>query len=176
MKNYLPFENYVLTTALSPDEVRTRLSNIIAPKKGFRLTLFKRTTEKPYEGEISVNSFCINRIIHYKNSFLPLIKGEIALAGDKTTIKIKMRPATFVLVFMSFWLGTVALVCLTILVMGVLRWKQILHSGFSPMLLIPYGMLLFGSLLSYFAFKTESKKSKAFISLLLEAESTLSNK
>jgi hypothetical protein len=44
------------------------------------------------------------------------------------------------------------------------------------MLLIPYGMFVFGSLLTYFAFKTESKKSKAFIAELLEVESTLSKK
>jgi len=170
VKNYLPFENYELTTALSTDEVHTRLSNIIEAKKRFRLSLFKRNAVKPYEGEINANSFCISRIIHYKNSFLPLIKGEIALAGDKTTIKIKMRPATSVLVFMSFWLGTVALVCLALLVIGLLRWKQILHSGFSPMLLIPYIMLLFGSLLIYFGFKTESKKSKTYIAELLQAD------
>jgi hypothetical protein len=39
-KQYLPFENYVLTSNLSVDEITKRLSAKIEPKKAIRLSGF----------------------------------------------------------------------------------------------------------------------------------------
>lgn len=167
LKKYLPFENYVLTTELSIDEVYKKLSDNIEPKKTFRISMFNNNSTKPYEGEITKNSFNISRIISYRNSFLPIIHGEISTFLGKTQINIKMRPVIFVLIFMSFWLGIVGLVCLVTLLFGLLSFSQILQKGFSPMLLIPFVMFILGSLLTNLAFKAESKKSKEFLATLL---------
>lgn len=170
LKKYLPFENYVLTTNLSADEVYQRLSDIIEPKKTFRLSMFNRNSTKPYEGEISRNSFTISRIISYRNSFLPIIHDDISTLFGQTQIQIKMRPETFVVIFMSLWLGAVGLACIGMLLRGLFQIRQILQTGFSPMLLIPFGMFIFGCLLTILAFKEESKKSKKNLATLLSGQ------
>ncbi len=170
LKKYLPLENYVLTTRLSAAEVYNRLSENIQAKQAFQLTGFNRKSSKPYEGIINEHSFTISRVIDYRNSFLPVIQGNISTFLGQTQVQVKMKPMTFVLVFMSFWLGMVGLVCLVMLVVGILQISTLLKNGFSPMMLIPFGMLAFGALLTNLAFKAESKKSKEFLARLLDGE------
>jgi len=172
LKKYLPFENYSLTTNLSTTEIYKRLSDNIEPRKAFRFSLFNQNSTKPYEGEIYGNTFSMSRIINYRNSFLPIIKGDISMFAGQTQINIKMRPVTFVLIFISFWLGTVGLLCVSMLLVGLLQIKQLLKTGFSPMVLIPFGMFIFGYLLTTLAFKAESSKSKKFLTTLLDAHET----
>jgi hypothetical protein len=172
LKKFLPFEKYILTTRLSYVEVIKRLADNIEPNKTFRFSGFNRNTIKPYQGEIFGNSFTISSNINYTNSFLPVITGSISMFVGHTQINIKMKPVTFVLIFISLWLGIVGLVCIGILLTGLLQFKQILNNGFSPMLLIPFGMFIFGCLLISLAFKAESKKSKEFLATLLDGQET----
>jgi hypothetical protein len=173
LKKYLPFENYVMTSKLSVEEVKRRLADNIEPKKSLRLSVFNRGSNKPYEGQILGDTFTISRIINYRNSFLPVITGHISTFLGKTQINVKMRPVTFVLIFISLWLGIVGLACLGIILVGLIQFKQVLQNGFSPMILIPFGMFLFGCLLITLAFKAESKKSKKFLEQLFEGQENL---
>ena len=173
LKKYFPFENYILTTKLPTDEVYKRLSDNIEPKKTIRLSILNRNSTKLYEGEITKESFRISRIISYQNSFLPTIHGDISTYFGQTQIQIKMRPVTFVLIFISFWLSIVGLVCLGTLLIGIFKINQILRTGFSPILLIPFGMFIFGCLLTNLAFKAESKKSKEFLATLLSGQENI---
>jgi hypothetical protein len=168
LRNFLPFENYVLTTKLSFDEVLNRLSNNIERKQGFSFSALSRSYTKPYTGQITGTTFTMSRNINYRNSFLPEITGQITTYLGLTQINIKMRPVIFVLVFISLWLGIVGLACIGILLAGIVQFRQVLQNGFSPMLFIPFGMFVFGCLLTYFAFKVESKSSKEFLARLLE--------
>lgn len=170
---YLPVENYVMTSKLSNEEVKRRLTDNIEPKKSVRLSVYNRGSNKPYEGQILGDTFTISRIINYRNPFLPVITGHFSTLLGKTQIKVKMRPVTFVLIFISLWLGIVGLVCLGILLIGLIQFKQVLQNGFSPMILIPFGMFLFGCLLITLAFKAESKKSKKFLQQLFEGQEIL---
>lgn len=168
---YLPFESYTLETKLSTKEVRTRLEANIESRQGIRNNnRLSGNTGKPYEGKMTSDSFEISRVINYRNSFLPVIKGRIDTYLGKTRITIKMRMVIFVMVFMFFWLGIVGLVCLGILIMGIIQIRELLQHGFSPVVLIPFGMFALGSLLFTFAFKAESKKAKSFLSDLLEGQ------
>lgn len=170
IRKYLPFENYVLTTRLSAQEVTKRLTDNIDTRKGIHLSSLPSNLRKPYKGQIAGSTFKMSRIIHYKNSFLPQIKGQISTFLNDTQISIKMRPVTFVLIFMSLWLGIVALVCLSILLLALFKLSQILHNGFSPSFLIPFGMLIFGAVVPTYSFKSESKKAKEFLEQLLEGQ------
>lgn len=167
---YLPFESYILETKLSTTEVRARLEANIESRLGIRTNRLLSNTGKPYEGKMTNDSFEISRVINYRNSFLPIIKGSIDTYLGKTRITIKMRMAMFVMVFMLFWLGIVGLVCLGILIMGIIQFREALQQGFSPVILIPFGMFLFGSLLVSFGFKAESKKAKTFLNDLLQGQ------
>ena len=166
---YLPFENFVLTTSLSVDEVRNRIINNIEPKKEFLVSASKNTS-KPYEGTFFNNKFKISRVINYRNSFLPVIIGEISQDWGKTEIKIKMRPIIFILIFDIIWLGITGAVCITVLVVAILTFKDFFRDGFSPVVLIPFGMFIFGYLLTTLGFKYESKISKEFLKTLFEAQ------
>jgi hypothetical protein len=170
VKNYLPYEHYTLITKLSPDVARKRLAENIEPPKIAITQIFKSTYTKPYKGHFSNNSFEMSRVITGRNSFLPIIRGWVSPQMTGAQIFITMRPVIAVIIFMFFWLGVVGLVCLGGIIIFIAHFKQILHNGFSPAAVIPYGMFAFGYLLCTLSFKYESKKSKAFLANLLEGE------
>ncbi|MBN9386319.1 MAG: hypothetical protein J0H74_36510 [Chitinophagaceae bacterium] len=172
IKKYLPIGKYTLTSRLPVEEVKRRLADNIDPKRGLRLSTYRKNSTKPYEGEILGNTFTISRVIDYKNSFLPVIKGNISTFSGKTKINIKIRPVLFVLIFMTIWLGVVGLVCLGIIFTGLAQIREISQHRFSPMLLIPFAMFIFGCLLITLSFKTESERSKKFLLQLWEAQET----
>lgn len=163
-----------MITRLPFMEVMKRLGDNIDTRTGLFLSQLNNGSVKPYQGQITSSTFKMSRIINYKNSFLPQITGEVTSYLGETHISIKMRPVTFVLIFMSFWLGTAGLVCLGILLAGLSQLPQLFREGFSPFLLVPFVMFAFGSVLSIFAFKTETKKSKAFLEELLEGQEATS--
>ncbi|MEJ2104945.1 MAG: hypothetical protein P8X47_10265 [Ignavibacteriaceae bacterium] len=162
---YLPFEKITYKTRLDSCEIQERLSKIIEPKKTFRMTgIFGSSNHKPYEGSINGSSFNINRIIGYRNSFLPRINGIIEKDFNGAKINVKMRLHVLVVVFMFIWFGGVGIGCLVIL-------STLFNSeSFDPMTLIPFGMLIFGYALVTGGFKYESIKSKKYLAQLFEAE------
>jgi hypothetical protein len=169
LTKYLPFENCVLTTNISTFEILKRIADNIEPKQGFNLIPFDtRKYTKPYTGYIHGLTFTMNRNINYGNSFSPMITGKLETFSGKTEIKLKMRLVGFVAVLISLWLGAAGLVCLGIIIVGLSRLKQISQTGFSPMVLIPFVMFVFGVFLVLLPFKYESKKSILFLSSLLD--------
>lgn len=156
---YLPYEKYTFETPLSKEEVLRRISENIEKEQTLRLSWDKR--EKPYEGRINENSFRLKRIIGYKNSFLPILVAKIESRSGKTVLKVKMRLIHFVLGFMIFWMSGVLL---GLIAFGIKSFTD----EFTPAVLIPLGMLLFGYLLTTLPFKYESKRYKSFIEELLE--------
>lgn len=55
-----------------------------------------------FEGEIEGTSFKISRIIHYRNSFLPILVGQIQDDLDASTLQIVARPHWFVILLWTF--------------------------------------------------------------------------
>jgi hypothetical protein len=170
IKKYLPVENYVLTTKLSQQEVHNRIAANIEPREGIGLSLVPRNNSKPYEGKIYNNQFSINRIIHYKNAFLPMIKGSISTYLGQTQIAITMKPYTVVLVLIYVWMGFVGLACIGSLIAIVINGKRLFEGEYAAFGYIPFVMLVFGAALTYFAFKGESKKAKQFLADLLQGQ------
>lgn len=154
---YLPFERIIYKTNLSEQEVIKRLSEFVEPKK-FSLG---RTSTKEYEGLVNNDRFEINRIINYRNSFLPQIIGTIQKNNDRTQIEITMKLHVLVLVFLIVWCGFT----LFFLVGVCFAEKKI-----STVLFMPILMLLFAYGLTMLGFKTESKKSKEFLRKNFEEE------
>ena len=164
---YLPFENIKYKSRLNSQEILKKISEIIEPKKTFRMSgISGSNNHKPYEGNIIGNSFNISRLISYRNSFLPRIKGIIEKDFNGTKVNVKMRVNTFVIIFMFIWFGGVGVGCLAVLVSGFKFGSQ----NFEPMTLIPFGMLIFGYALVTGGFKYESIKSKKYLAELFEAE------
>jgi hypothetical protein len=176
LKQFLPYEKYILATKLPEKEVLKRIADNVTPDRiGFR-SYQSNTSGKPYEGYMLGSTFNIHRIIDYKNSFFPFISGKVYQHFGETYIGINMRPHKFVLGFMCVWLGGVGVACLILLFGLVMRFKEFLKSGISFSALIPFVMFAFGYGLLFFAFKNESKKSKLFLEKLVEGHEVEVNK
>ena len=153
---FFPGENIEYDTKLTKEEIINRLNNVVEPRGVF--WVFKKYSySKPYDGEIYENGFKIRRIIWYRNSFLPVIEGNIFENGEQRTIDIKMKCTNFVRVFMSIWFGGTILV----LVHNIVTAKSgidILSSIIGALIFIFFGYLVMTG-----AFKFESLKSKKFL-------------
>ena len=95
----LPYDSF---TILTPDPlpiVLQRLNALVEPTKTFRFS----AKHAPYQGSISESGFQISRIIHYRNSFLPVIRGRFEVKSHQTLIHVQMSTHPFVMVFLGFW-------------------------------------------------------------------------
>lgn len=162
--NFLPTENITYKTKLKIEEIVERLSDHVEPEKTFRFDLFSSGSTKPYEGKISGDTFEIERIIGYRNAFLPRIYGIIEKDYDGTYIKVKMRLHVFAMVFLYFWCGGIGLFCIAVLT------QFIDGSKYDSVPLLPLAMLLFAYVLTMASFKFESIKSKVDLQRIFEAE------
>ena len=163
MSTFLPLEYIIYKTRLSKEQTMQKLTDAIEAEKAFGFGAYNYTYSKPYIGRIKGNNFEIKRAINYRNSFLPQIKGTVYSEFDGTRVKVTMKPHSTVLVFMAIWFGGVFIGCIA-------TTSVLLTQKFTPFLLIPFGMLVFGVALVYGAFKTESSISKKDFMRILEAE------
>ncbi|MDF3028409.1 MAG: hypothetical protein K0S23_2716 [Fluviicola sp.] len=155
VSRFLPVEKYQIQTKLTPEEVKERVALITASE---------------YNGIVSGNTFKLSRSIKYQNSFLPEIKGTIASYLGKTEIDISMSLNLYVKIFVIVWLSLTGIPSAIILLALVRMLIHFYFKGFSPFLLIPIGMFIFGYLLMLVAFKSESRISKKRLNVLFEAE------
>ena len=161
---FLPFESIIYKTSLKEDEIISRLSEIVETEKFLGFGLFRAESTKSYEGYISGHYFKIHKIIMYRNSFLPQIKGIIERTEDGILIKVKMRMYLFVIIFVSLWCSLVGTICV-----GVLR-ELLFNFEFSAVSIVPLIMFSFAYGLTMGGFKYESIKSKRELQKIFEAE------
>lgn len=162
--SFLPYENFTITTNLDSEEVKRILADVIEPPKTFRNSWSSASrSHKPYEGKIYDDSFQISRIIHTRNSFLPIIKGKISPQVIGCSINITMKLHIFVLIFMGYWLSMTGSIGVGFL-LALLSDNRMGIAG-----LMPLGMFVFGCLLCIIPFKIEAKKSKEFLYKLFSA-------
>jgi hypothetical protein len=160
---YLPFEKLRFESNLKEEKIRQRLADHISLKTG-RWTFRSDYDGKTYVGNLGTSDFEMSRIITQRNSFLPRIKGNFETNGSGTLITVRMRLSVFVGVFICIWMGLVGFSCLGVLI------SLISGSTFKPMMLSPFGMLVFGYLLTLLSFKYESRKSIKHFEEWFEAE------
>ncbi|MDZ8189389.1 MAG: hypothetical protein RMX96_31700 [Nostoc sp. ChiSLP02] len=95
----LPNDNFTISTPEALPLVLQRLNAKVEPTKTFRFS----TKHAPYQGRISEEGFQISRIIHYRNSFLPVIRGRFEVESEETMVHIQMSVHPFVMTFLGFW-------------------------------------------------------------------------
>lgn len=98
---FLPYDRFSINTPQHRLEVIDKLDAKIEAPKAIRWGFSHN--HAPYEGKISTSGFEIHRIIHYRNSFLPMIQGRFESTAAGTTIHITMRLNSFVTAFLIFW-------------------------------------------------------------------------
>ncbi len=160
---FLPYERLTIETNLSPEEVQRRLEGVVEPKKWFRWP-YSRDHE-PYQGTWDGNRFKISRIIHYRNSFLPVIQGEIISRYPGTIIELVMRPPIITIGMVILFAGFALLVILRALGLWLSHGANVTSysSCLFPVMVV---------LITLISFKVESTKSRKFFRELLEERSS----
>src|SRR5207247_8945197 len=101
----LPYRKLKLRSCLPAAQVAEVLANSVEPRRWLRLG----SGRCPFEGTVKGFEFDVQRIISYRNSFLPQIRGTITSEPYGSCITITMRLHIAVLIFMSVWFGGVLL-------------------------------------------------------------------
>lgn len=130
---WLPYHRFELTSPLRPAEAQAAMAAHIEPFKVFRITMPGSRNDARFEGEANANGFRVQRIIGYRNSFLPKVVGEISGDGRGSRIKIEMQPNPFVYLFAGLWV---------IVAVAAIIGQVYLVAPF--MLLMLWGMVMIG--------------------------------
>ncbi len=154
MMKLLPYDSFEIDTPMSAKAIIGVLTDTVEPTRWFRLS----KDHKTFQGTVEHDGFKITRIIHYRNSFLPVVRGRFAPGPSGFTVTVTMRLHPFVMAFMCLWFGGVGLG-----VVASLAGLAFGRAEADPMLLIPFGMLLFGWALVSGAFWFEAKKTKPIL-------------
>lgn len=125
----LPYRKFTFNTLLPVTEVRKRLD---------RITLNFPTSEHRYDGNVGENSFKISRRINYRNSFLPVIIGEITPTGVGSIVSVRIRLNWFAIVA-----AIVAYSILTYLIVSSFRHPELYKDAILPVVLLFVFTLLF---------------------------------
>jgi hypothetical protein len=88
---------FVICTDCPREEFLRVLADNVEPERYLRFSNYR-----PYQGEVWTASFRIRRIIHYRNSWLPVITGRVMTCGNETRIHVQMKLAGPINVFFAY--------------------------------------------------------------------------
>lgn len=88
MTALIPFQRFEIKTRLGQEITRQKLDEIVEPRK---LRFWISRNHNLFEGEVGAQSFKISRVIGYRNSFLPILVGQIRDDLDASTLQITAR-------------------------------------------------------------------------------------
>lgn len=156
----LPFQRMTLYSDNTPEVVGARLAKMVAVG-GFQ----KKRPSEPFVRSIVGTHFKVERVLGTffglpaRNSFQPVIIGDIARVANGTEIQVRMRLQVLVAVLVAIWFGALFFEA------APLVWGG--KSGLWPVnleRLRPFGvMVLFGYVLMSVAFWTEVKKARVLL-------------
>ncbi|UMY65350.1 MULTISPECIES: hypothetical protein [unclassified Flavobacterium] len=156
---WLPIRRFEWRSSLSTTEITERMERSVRPDVN--------GGPPAYTGMVFSGGFTVSRVIGYRNSFLPVIKGTCRSEGSGSRIQVTMKMAPIVQVFMGIWMGFVFLACVGTIV-GVTGATDDGGPDVSPAIVIPFVMLVAGALICNVPFHLEAKKSETFLRNLLE--------
>jgi hypothetical protein len=158
--NLYPANRIAINSKLSTEEIQQRLSSRIDSSEGiFNIS----NASRPFKGKIFENSFEIYHVINRKNSFIPVVKGEISTIdkNSKIDITMKLSPLSlFLLVSFSFYL--------LFLIFQTLFINPAKSNNFSGMIMIILFTAAYSLILN--AFNKECRFAENYLSELFEAK------
>lgn len=102
---WIPYGRFAIKTYLPRETARARLAAHVEPRKLLRSQLNRK--HKTFQGELNGYAFTVSRIIHYRNSAVPLLEGELRDDLDAVLIAGRMRPNWFTLIFVAIFLAAI---------------------------------------------------------------------
>jgi hypothetical protein len=149
----LPYRKLSLRSALSAEAAGQALAKQVEAKRWFRFG----SGSAPFEGSVSGSSFEIQRIIQYRNSFLPQITGTIRAEALGCSIAVTMRLHPFVLAFSAIWLSGVAAVG------GMFGLSALAGGSLDLWMLGPLGMLMLVTTMIVGGFGLEARRAETLL-------------
>jgi hypothetical protein len=98
---FLTYDSFIINTKMPPHEVRRIIGDLVEQKRW----VWRWNLTKPFRGEIRENTFKMYKAIRYRNSFLPIVCGEILTCHAGTMVRIIMRPCGFTIAFLCVFIG-----------------------------------------------------------------------
>lgn len=151
----LPYDRFTLEANVLPGALQARLAAAVEPYKAIR---WRIQDCRPYQGQVSDAGFKISRIIDYRNSFLPVIRGRFLPAATGTHVEITMELEPLVAVFLGVWL---------LFWYGATVPIFLLNGPIQPMALMFWGMPLVVMVAFWWAFWYEANRSRRELTQIL---------
>jgi hypothetical protein len=157
----MPYWSFQIDTPLPAPVVQERLRLLLRTKQetfwgAVEHSIDPPANEPPFHGNVAGHTFKISRVIRYRNSFLPVILGNIAdRAYGVTTVRVRMRLPLFAMIFMAVWLGMVG---------SGIEWSFLLDlQAESSSTFLLFAMFLFGLVLPIVGFYPEAFKAERLL-------------
>ncbi len=147
MISWLPYREITVFTPLSAEEAVAILSSNVIERR-FRWTY---SDVGQFEGVVSIDGFHINRVIGYRNSWLPFLRGSFKAVEGGTQVTVRMTVHPLVWVISTLYCGGSAFGALVLILQG--------SSGF----ICPGAFFLVGYLMTTLGFNFEADKAVTFI-------------
>ncbi len=176
---FIPYGQIQIKSNLKTDEIEHRLQEQLDPHSIISGML--RGNHKYFQGSIENGEFKISRIIHYRNSFRPVIVGKLQPEIDHTVVELTVRldfvvVAVLLLIVGSFILPIFSLLFQSLLVGGGINFLQYLPEGYwLKLLLSSIGTFLFFYLFVMIPFNIEAGKATKYLDELFENQSNHQN-
>jgi hypothetical protein len=129
---WLPYHRFEIASPLSLQAAMDAMRAHVEPVKWFRWRWPSAHNDDRFEGEIGADSFHARRILGYRNSFAPEIRGTISATGRHARVTIEMKPSALVLAFLAVW--TTGIVAGSVALIGAdpsLVWLPLLMLAFA---------------------------------------------
>jgi len=151
------FYRFELHAPLTPPELLRRLRGVsYQHARGWSRLFSLAPPGTAFIGEVTADSFKLQRHIRYRNAYLPQIRGQISGEGDGSRMQVSMSLHPWALALTVLWL----FLTLRVLLNVALVWQG--H-------LIPAGFVLFGIALILVCFWLEVSRARCMLAELCEA-------
>jgi hypothetical protein len=142
---------------LNVEEFRERLESSV-DKVGFR-NFLRRSKANRFLGEVNDFAFKIYKKIDYRNGSLPEMHGNFEPCGERTRVRVSMRPDKTVYTFVTAWtIGTLGGLVISLSLCGISTLYNLIYIG----------LFILGTGLAYWGFWSEVDSSKRLILRLFE--------
>jgi hypothetical protein len=160
---HLFYQSLTIHSPNSVETLRDRLTRAIEPEKVFRFSWgFGSSNHAPYEGEVCDTGFKISRIIDYRNSFLPTIRGRFEPTPQGTTVQISLSLHPAVTVFLVVWYGIWYGATIPIFVLNGFSNPKFAYSG-----LVFLGLPIVTGIAFWLSFQMEARTDRQKLTDLL---------
>lgn len=160
----LPFKRkIILHTHLTPQQSLDALSSNIFPAKPIPFVFGSEKYNTKFTGHITGNSFKVRPVIQYRNSFIPIITGQLTPLPNGTQIVITFTLIRLVFVFMCIWFAIMTIVGTTIAISSIAK-GTLPREAF-----VPFGIDIFGLALFITLFNSEVNSAKEDLIAILKS-------